>query len=95
MGQLQHKAQGCTQLSCLVASSKLCPGAQRQEGLRNALLTASRAGLMATQHTFQNSPGVKPSMAFTSWENLWITAEDRAVTGQGSHSQWAQVSYHC
>lgn len=34
---------------------------------------------MATQHTFQNSPGVKPSMAFTSWENLCIPAEGRTV----------------
>lgn len=45
------------------------------------ILTASKAGLMATQHSFQKSPGVKPSMALTSWENLWIPA-----TGESAHS---------
>ena len=36
------------------------------------LLTARKAGLMATQQTFQNSPGAYPSMAWMSLLNLWI-----------------------
>lgn len=38
---------------------------------------------MATQHTFQNIPGVEPSMAFTSWENLCIPAGGESHHGQG------------
>lgn len=35
-------------------------------------LTARNAGLIATQHTFQNSPGAFPSIAWTSLLNRWI-----------------------
>lgn len=46
---------------------------------------------MATQHTFQNIPGVKPSMAFTSWENLCIPAGGESCHGPGDPRRtWVQ-----
>lgn len=50
---------------------------------------------MATQHTFQNIPGVKPSMAFTSWENLCIPAGGESRHGpRDPRRMWVQGHGH-
>lgn len=64
-------------------------------GTGSWILTASKAGLMATQHSFQKSPGVKPSMALTSWENLWIPATGESVHSPGIQlGMWVQGCPH-